>query len=272
MPSVDAHVHLWDLQTDPQPWIDPTTMAVIDRSFAPSELNLMLDACNADAAVVVQASNSAEETGRLMALSDPRIAGVVGWADMTADLEPQLSALLRGDGNLVGLRHLVHVEPDQNWLLRPEVGRSFDILADAGLPFDLVLRPWQLPLAAEVASRHPRTRFVLDHFGGLAESIDDSTWASDLATIAELPNVSAKISGLAGSAAYGERVTWAIQVALGAFRPGRLMYGSDWPLAELGVGAPAWRDTVLAALAHRSSSDQEQIFSGTASVVYRLDK
>ena len=64
---IDAHVHLWNRATDPQPWIDPATMAVIDRDFAACDLERMLDETGSDTAVVVQAGNSLAETRRLLA-------------------------------------------------------------------------------------------------------------------------------------------------------------------------------------------------------------
>jgi L-fuconolactonase len=75
---IDAHVHLWDRATDPQPWINPATMVAIDRDFGAGDLERMLDETGSDTAVVVQASNSIAETRRLLAGAGPRAAGVVG--------------------------------------------------------------------------------------------------------------------------------------------------------------------------------------------------
>ena len=41
--EIDAHVHVWTRSTDPQPWIDSDTMAVIDRDFTIEDLKAMLD-------------------------------------------------------------------------------------------------------------------------------------------------------------------------------------------------------------------------------------
>lgn len=265
---VDAHVHLWNRVTDPQPWIDPATMAAIDRDFGSADLDRMLDATRAGSAVVVQSSNSRDESRRL--LDDParRIAGVVGWIDLTADVGAQLGAL--GGGRLVGLRHLAHLDPDPGWLGRPEVGAALDSLATRELCFDLVLRPWQLPLAATVVAAHPQVRFVLDHLGGVAESTDDAEWAAGLRALAARPNVYAKISGLAGLVDSPDRLRRVAGVAVEAFGPNRLMYGSDWPVALLGAGPVVWRAAVGELISGLSEGERHAILSGTATACYGL--
>ncbi len=271
--SVDAHVHLWNRATDPQPWIDPVTMAAIDRDFAHGDLERMLDSTGVDAAVVVQSSNSAAETRRLLTQPGSRVAGVVGWADLTADVAAQLDELDPvARRRLVGIRHLVHVDPDPDWLGRPDVGAALDRLAAAGLGFDLVVRSWQLPLAATVAAAHPGARFVVDHLGGLAEADDDDGWEAGLRELAARPNTCAKISGLAGlvSGGDGARLRRAVDVALETFGPERLMYGSDWPLAELGAGPVAWRGAVDELVGELSPAERQAVMSGTASAFYRL--
>jgi len=268
---VDAHVHLWNRATDPQPWIDPESMAAIDRDFSSGDLERMLDATGVDAAIVVQAGNSITETGRL--LDDPgrRIAGVVGWVDLTADVDAQLDALSAGARRrLVGLRHLVHVDPDPGWLGRPDVGAALDALATRGLCFDLVLRPWQLPLAATVAETRPGLRFVLDHLGGIAESTDDRDWEAGLRALAAHSHVHAKISGLAGLVDDPVRLRRVVGVALDAFGPDRLMFGSDWPLTRLSAGPVVWRATVGELISDLSEGERRAILSGTAVACYGL--
>ena len=274
--SVDAHVHLWNRATDPQPWIDPVEMRPIDRDFGTADLDRMLTATGVDVAVVVQAGNSWAETGRLLAGFDPRIAGVVGWIDLAGDVPAQLDDAVEGArarNRLVGIRHLAHLDPDPSWLIRPEVGAGFTHLAERDLGFDLVLRAAQLPLATSVVAAHPGTRFVLDHLGGIAETDDEAAWTGAVRRFAGQPNTYAKISGLARFAHPDRRagLRRSVDVALEAFGPQRLMYGSDWPLSELGAGAPVWREAVSTLIGALSPSEQSSVRSGTATAFYRLD-
>jgi L-fuconolactonase len=272
--TVDAHVHLWDRALDPQDWIDPATMGPIDRDFGPDDLAEHLAATGLEAAVVVQSSNSLEETLRLVALDGPAIGAVVGWVDLCADVPAQL-ARVEGAAKkpLVGIRHLAHIDPDPEWLLRPDVGRGLAALADRGKTFDLVVRDWQLPQAARVAATHEGVQFVLDHLAGPpGDPVELRRWAEDLRELARRPNVVAKLSGLVSGLEPG---TWGVEdlrapveVALEAFGPGRILYGSDWPLVELGGGGRAWRAAVDELLAGLSADDVDRVLGANAARVY----
>jgi L-fuconolactonase len=268
---VDAHVHLWNRATDPQPWIDPESMAAIDRDFSSGDVEKMLDATGIDTAVIVQTGNSLAETQRLLDDPGARIAGVVGWIDLTADVPAQLELLSSGGRRrLVGLRHLVHVDPDPGWLGRADVGSALAALSAHYLCFDLVVRSWQLPSAARVAGAHPGLCFVLDHLGGIAETTDDAGWESGLRALAAHPNVHAKISGLAVLVDDPARLRRVVDVAIEAFGPDRLMYGSDWPLARLGAGPVAWRAAVDGLIGELTARERHAIMSGTATACYGL--
>lgn len=177
--GIDAHVHLWDRALDPQDWIDPQTMGPIARDFGPADLSAMLASTGLERAVVVQSSNSLEESVRLAQLDRSVVAGMVGWVDLTAEVGPQLDRIRRdATVPVVGVRHLVHIDPDPEWLLQEDVAVGLAALDREGLCFDLVVREWQLPQAALVSGRHEGLRFVLDHLGGpptLGE--DTKAWA-----------------------------------------------------------------------------------------------
>ena len=234
----------------------------------------MLDSVALDRAIVVQSSNSAGETRRLLEGATDRIAGVVGWLDLTGDVSRQLATLPpEARGRLVGIRHLVHIDPDPEWLGLPAVARGLVALAAEGLPFDVVARWWQLPLVARVASRVPDLTFVLDHLGGPPLGTHDMRkWQAGLLGLARRDNVVAKVSGVAGEFGSPE---WspadclpAIEAAFDAFEPTRLMYGSDWPLVELVGGAPKWHAATRAWVASLAPSERDAVFGATATATY----
>ena len=103
-----------------------------------------------------------DETREFLALAagSDLVAGVVGWVDLTAPgIADDLAALRAGPGGdlLVGVRHLVQGEADPAWLTRPDVGRGLAAVGAAGLAYDLLTLPPQLPAAVE-AVRGPARR------------------------------------------------------------------------------------------------------------------
>ena len=277
---IDAHQHFWDLERVEYPWLTPD-LAPIHRNFEPAELEPLLDAAGIARTVLVQAANSFEDTGYMLEQADrhPWIAGVVGWLPL---LEPGVteSALERyaRQPKLRGVRHLVHNEPDPDWLLRVPVATSLALVAERGLVYDI---PAEFPLHLEhvpaLAERVPELTIVIDHLakpplrGG---ELDE--WARQLAAAAAHPNVCAKVSGL-NTAADPER--WsaadlrpAIDIAFDRFGAERLMFGSDWPVCLLaGDYERVWRET-LAALNERSPAEVHAVLEGTAERVYALDR
>jgi L-fuconolactonase len=161
---IDSHQHFWRYEPAEYDWIDDR-MASLRRDCLPSDAQQEMTRAGFDACVAVQARQTLEETRWLLALADmhPFIAGVVGWIDLQApDAQRQLE-LLAGQRKLVGLRHMVQSEPDGRFLLRPAFMRGLALLEEFGLAYDLLVYSRHLPSAAEVASRFPGQRFVLDH-------------------------------------------------------------------------------------------------------------
>lgn len=274
--GIDAHVHLWDRALDPQDWIDAETMAPIARDFGAADLGEMLASTGLDGAVVVQSSNSLDESIRLAELDSSAVAGLVAWVDLAAEVGPQLDRIRENAAvPVVGVRHLAHIDPDPEWMMREEVGAGLAVLDREGLCFDLVVREWQLPQATRLAARHGGLRFVLDHLGGPpGPGQDRSMWAARLRELARQPNVVAKVSGLTSGLAPGswraDDLAAPVMLALGYFGADRLLYGSDWPLAELGGGAAPWKSALETLLEGLSPSERARVFGGNAADVYSL--
>src|SRR5579859_1413521 len=129
-------------------------LAPLRRCFGIEELRAAAEPLGVGATVVVQALGSEQETIELLdaaAASRGLIAGVVGWVDLTApDVADRLDGL-RSRPGLVGIRHQVQDEPDPEWLARPDVLRGLRAVAQAGLAYDLLVRPAQLAAALRVA-------------------------------------------------------------------------------------------------------------------------
>ena len=152
---VDAHHHLWDPALADYPWMTDE-VASIRRRFGPEDLEPLLGEYSVDGTIVVQARGSIDETRWLLEIADatPFVRGVVGWIDLTAPDVARVLAEFTG-GQLVGIRHQVHDEPDPAWLLREDVQQGIAAVGDAGLAFDLLVRSAELPAATETVRRHP---------------------------------------------------------------------------------------------------------------------
>ncbi|KRV48401.1 amidohydrolase [Wenjunlia vitaminophila] len=280
MTTIDAHVHVWDLSVRDQDWLTGPELAPLRRDFTLDDLRPQATAVGVDASVLVQTICVPEETPEYLTLAsgDRLVAGVVGWTDLTspavADALAELCALPGGD-RLVGIRHQVQSEDAPDWLLRPAVDRGLAAVASAGLAYDLVLRPEQLSSAVEVVRGRPELTFVLDHLGKppLRPRRQD-TWAADLRALARLPNTVAKLSGLVTEADWH---TWSlaelrpfVSVALEAFGPRRLMFGSDWPVCTLAADYGQVVATSRELLADLSEHERKEVLGGTAARVYGL--
>lgn len=273
--TVDAHHHLWDLSVRDQDWIDEDSP--IRRDFTVADLAPEAAAAGVDRTVLVQTITVAEETPEFLALADTHdlIAGVVGWTDLTRpDVTDELARLreLPGGRFLKGIRHQVQGEPDPEWLLRADVRRGLTAVAEAGLVYDLLVLPHQLPACVKAAAALPELTFVLDHLGKppIASGALEP-WATDVRALAAHPNTVCKLSGMVTEA---DPATWTVDdlrpyadVVLDAFGPDRLMFGSDWPVCGL---AATYGQVLDAAAELIGASVRNQIFETTATRVYDL--
>ena len=164
--TIDAHQHFWSLQHSEYAWLTPA-LGPIYRDFGPDELEPQLGAAGVDATVLVQAENSYADTDYMLSIADERgwVAGVVGWVPL---LEPEEAAEALDrylqHPKFKGVRHLIHDEPDPDWVVQDAVVEGLGLLADRGLPFDVVsVLPRHLEHVVTLAERVPDLRMVIDH-------------------------------------------------------------------------------------------------------------
>ncbi len=279
-PLVDTHVHVWDLTGGPfgvtYPWL---TSGPLHRTHTLAEVAPAMREVGVDALVLVQASDSLAETDELLrvAADAPVPATVVGWLPLD-DADACRAALdARPDRRLVGVRHLIHDEPDREWMLRPEVAAGMAVLEAAGLVFDAVAeRPDLVAQLPTVARRHPGLTVVLDHLGKPPvasgwTSEESRAWARQLREVAAHPSVVAKVSGLGTVSAPGwSSADWApyVEHALECFGAGRLMLGSDWPVCTLADDYVSVMGGLLDVVSAATTDERDLVLAGTARRVY----
>ncbi|MFG1798154.1 amidohydrolase family protein [Nocardia sp. NPDC049149] len=279
--TVDSHVHVWqvdggkfDVQYD---WLNETS-DVLRQNYTLADVDPALADHGVGAIVLVQAADSLAENRALLAaaVATSRPAAVVGWLPLH---RPELVAAelprWRSHPEFVGVRHMIHRDPDPKWLLRQEVSESLALLAEAGLAFDAVAeRPDLLAQVPLIAREHPDLTIILDHLGKPPIASNGwQPWADLLSDAASAPNVVAKISGLAtvsGTEISAARWQPYVDHALAVFGPGRLMVGGDWPFTLTAASYPTvWR-TTMATLAHLDPAERVQVLTEVAWRTYQL--
>ena len=273
---LDAHQHFWKYSPSEYGWINDK-MAVLRRDFLPSDLQPLLEAEGFNGSIAVQARQCLEETRWLLELANQNdvVKGVVGWVDLCApDLTGQLDQFA-SNSKLVGVRHVVQDEPDDEFMLRPDFRRGIARLAEYSLAYDILVYPRQLPAAIKFVREFPNQRFVLDHIAKpLIGQGRIAPWDRDIRELAKSENVCCKLSGMVTEANWHD---WKfanfrpyLDCVLDAFSPSRLMIGSDWPVCT--VSAPYSRTMALVRdfIAELTSTEQEAILGGKCAAFYRV--
>jgi len=273
---IDAHQHFWQYDSRRHGWITDA-MAVLKRDFLPADLAPLLVQNHVDRTVAVQAETSLRETEFLLELAEQseRIAGVVGWIDLTSPTIVEQLQSFKGRKKLCGFRHLVQDEPDDRYLLREDVMRGIRAIGDAGFTYDILVYPRQLPAAIELVSRFPKQRFVLDHCAKpFIKTRQFEPWATHIRELAQFPKVCCKLSGLITEADWH---SWQptdlrpyLDLVVEAFTPSRLMFGSDWPVCLLAGEYAAVKGSIESYAQQFSPQDRAFIFGTVAAQFYDL--
>lgn len=274
---IDSHQHFWNYNPHDYGWMGGNTS--LKRNHLPVDLHPLITAEGIDGTVAVQARQTLEETRWLLDLADqyPFICGVVGWVDLCSpDLPRQLEQFAQHP-KLVGVRYVVHDEPDDSFMLRPEFIHGISRLAEFGLTYDLLLFPRHLPVAVRLVEHFPEQPFVLDHIAKpLIKEGTLEPWASDLRRLAAFPNVFCKVSGMVTEADWSgwkpDDFTPYLDMVFDAFGVNRLMFGSDWPVCTLAASYSQVSALVKDYLQQFSPETQSKVLGENAVQFYQLRK
>ena len=273
---LDAHQHFWKYTPADYGWISDN-MAALRRDFLPHDLQPLLQSEGFDGSIAVQARQSLEETRWLLELAahNDIVKGVVGWVDLRSpDLPAQLHQFAQNP-RLVGVRHVVQDEPDDNFMLHPDFRRGIARLHEYDLAYDILVFPRQLPAAIKLVREFPEQRFVLDHIAKppIAEG-RITPWDSNLKELAKSGNVFCKVSGMVSEARWHD---WKpadfrpyLDVVLNTFSPARLMIGSDWPVCTASATYSRTLALVHDYIATLTPEEQNSILGECCSRFYRV--
>lgn len=274
--KIDSHQHFWRYNAKDYGWMDER-MGVLKKNYLPDDLWKAQKSIGFDGSIAVQARQTLEETKWLLSVAnlEPRIKGVVGWIDLCSEKVDTQLAQFGSHPKLVGVRHVLQDEPDDEFMLRPEFLDGIRKLKRHELVYDLLVYEKHLPVAIELVKRFPEQPFVLDHIA--KPLIKDKTlkpWDENMNALAAYPNVTCKLSGMVTEADWSawrpDDLIPYMDVALAAFGAKRLMIGSDWPVCKLAGDYERVMNCTLGYLKRLSHKEQAGVLGENCLRIYGL--
>lgn len=295
-PIVDPHMHLWDLERHYYAWLQdrplPNNPAGDMSSIAYRSYGLddyLADTAGWTIAQTVHVEcglppkDQLSETDWLQGIADTRgiIGGIVAGAclddtGVEALLEAQAARpRVRGVRQIINWHaDLAKTYNDHDPLQDPQWRKGYALLARHGLSFDLQAYPSQFPAAAALAGAHPDIPMILNH-AGMPTNRDEAglrAWRDGLALLAQRPNVSCKISGLAmvDRAWTQTSLRPFVLGVIDAFGPERCMFASNFPVEKVHGSFSDFYAAYDAITADFSQAERSRLFAETARRIYRL--
>jgi L-fuconolactonase len=281
LPIVDSHVHLWDLDRMSYPWLED--LPSIHETHRLEEYDAAIGDAPVEALVFVECTvsfdnqMSRQEVQWVSSLAerDERIQGIVAHASLEDGRAGRDHLEWLAQQPLVtGVRRILQAESDE-FLQRPRFIEGVQMLAEFDFTFDLTVQAPQLPSVLELVDACPDVTFVLDHIG--KPNIEEGAfepWSTNLAALAERPNVVCKLSGVLTEADPEDWTTQEIRPyvdhAIKQFGFDRLMFGGDWPVLRLAADYRTWLAVLTDALSRYTEEEKRRLFQDTAERVYRL--
>jgi L-fuconolactonase len=275
--KIDSHQHFWKYNPLEYGWISDE-MQILRKDHLPDQLKSELQSIGFDGSIVVQARQTLEETKWLLELAHQYdfIKGVVGWIDLCSDqAETQLIQFSK-NSKLVGVRHVIHDEPDINFMLRSDFLKGMDLLKKFNLTYDILIFPKHLLNTLRFVRQFPEQIFVLDHIAKpFIKDKNFTPWKEEIEQLGQMPNVYCKISGMVTEADWKcwkpEDIIPYLDIVFAVFGPERLMIGSDWPVCKVAGTYDQVMGIVLNYVKNLKNSDQEKVLGSNAMRAYRLN-
>lgn len=198
--------------------------------------------------------------GQICACRPEHAAGLDDWIDEAKTL------------GVVGMRRILHTVPDD--VSEAEVFRAnVRKIGRAGLTFDMNFLHRTLDKAEGLARACDDMALVLDHCGTPDIAGGEwEIWAEGITRLAALAHVNVKLSGVTTYAAQGadypKAVAPYIDHVLSSFGTKRVVWGSDWPVVNMGAGLPGWLEITRDVLSRLSDDEAADIARGNAQRIY----
>jgi L-fuconolactonase len=275
--KIDSHQHFWKYNEKEFGWINDK-MGVLKRDWLPGDLQTELINSGFDGSIAVQARQTTEETRWLLQLAeaDQVIKGVVGWVDLCSNRAKEYLEEYSSSSKLVGIRHVIQDEPDDDFILRKDFTYGISHLKEFNLAYDILIFPGHLRNTVSMVKQFPDQVFILDHIAkpDIKGKIV-SPWKEDIRVLSRYENVYCKLSGMVTESDWKDHSDNDFRIYLDivteAFGPDRLMIGSDWPVCRLAASYTNTINIVKNYISGFSESEQNQILGLTAVKAYGLN-
>ncbi len=275
---IDSHLHFWNPEQLTYDWLQ--YVPAISGRMGPEEF--AATGVPLEGAIFVQAdcAQALAEVDWINRLNFP-ILGIVAYAPLELGDTPHIQAL-KAKPKVVGIRRNAQNEPD-GFMTSEGYIAGLIAAAQAGFSLDMCIRARQLPELRQALDRlfraAPEARVILDHLGkpeikAHGADISADNWNKEINTLAGLPHVFCKLSGLPTEADWKhwtqEQLRPYLDHALTAFGPSRCLFGGDWPVVDLAGGYARWQAVVASAISHLPKDQQTEVWSGTTRTVYQV--
>ncbi|MCM3410849.1 amidohydrolase family protein [Metabacillus litoralis] len=273
---IDSHQHFWEYNELEYRWISDE-MGHLRRSFLPKDLEQSIKELNLNGCIAVQARQCLEENDFLLDLAEKSdiVKGVVGWVDLCSTSVQHQLEVYAANPYFKGVRHVLHDELDDKFMLREDFQKGIELLSMYGLTYDLLIFPKHIPYAIQLVEKFPKQKFVLDHLA--KPDIKNQVikgWAEGITTLASFENVYCKLSGMVTEADW---LNWRetdfypyLDHIFKSFSSKRVMIGSDWPVCTVSCDYQKTMNIVLRYLERFPSEIKERIMGGNCATVYNL--
>jgi L-fuconolactonase len=280
-PIVDAHVHIYDPAAIRFDWM--RDVPKLNRPHLPADYSDRTQGIDIEAMVFVEVDAAPGENLKeaewvvSQMEREPRFKAMVASMPLEqgTSVERQLVRYAELPGTR-GVRRLIQNHLDEpQWCLSEAFIAGVKLLPKYGFSFDLCLYHPQLGDVTALCRRCPEVSFVIDHIAkpGIRAGLMEP-WKAELRTIARLPNVRCKISGVVTEADHGAWTEAEVQPyiahALDCFGFERVMFGGDWPVCELATTYRRWVDVVDRVVGGASLSERRKFYRDNAIDFYRL--
>ncbi len=276
MERIDSHQHFWNYDPLRQSWMTDE-MQILKRDYGPNDLSVLLEECQLQGSVAVQASQSEAENEFLLDLAEKSsvIKGIVGWVDLQSPEVFERLSYYNTKEKIKGFRHVIHDEDDINFMLRLAFLNGIKALNRFGFTYDILIYYYHLPNTVKLVRQFPDQLFVIDHIAKPKISQNEIfLWKKLMTPLASCPNVYCKISGMVTESIWhgwkqGDFTPY-LDTILDLFGTQRILYGSDWPVCTLSASYSETYHIVKSYFDGFSTEEQNDFFGMNAKRIYHL--